>query len=104
MASFVKTGGTASQFLMADGSVITKKTATAPCDLGWVNNDTGNSSVPTIAVLAYWNGCYKGTSSNLQYCDRGRFGTMATASASDYLARSGGSMTNTNVVTSMNPG
>lgn len=102
MASFVKTGGTASQFLMADGSVITKKTATAPCDLGWVNNDTGNSSVPTIAVLAYWNGCYKGTSSNLQYCDRGRFGTMATASASDYLARSGGSMTNTNVVTNMN--
>ena len=102
MASFVKTGGTASQFLMADGSVVTKKMATAPCDLGWVNNDTGNSSVPTIAVLAYWNGCYKGTSSNLHYCDRGRFGTMATASASDYLARSGGSMTNTNVVTNMN--
>ena len=102
MGSFIKSGGTASQFLMADGSVITKKTATAPCDLGWVNNDTGNSSVPTIAVLAYWNGCYKGTGSNLQYCDRGRFGTMATASASDYLARSGGSMTNTNVVTNMN--
>lgn len=102
MASFVKTGGTASQFLMADGSVVTKKTATAPCDLGWVNNDTGNSSVPTIAVLAYWNGCYKGTGSNLQYCDRGRFGTMATASASDYLARSGGSMTNTNLVTNLN--
>lgn len=102
MGSFIKSGGTASQFLMADGSVVTKKTATAPCDLGWVNNDTGNSSVPTIAVLAYWNGCYKGTSSNLQYCDRGRFGTMATASASDYLARSGGSMTNTNLVTNMN--
>ena len=102
MASFVKTGGTASQFLMADGSVVTKKTATAPCDLGWVNNDTGNSSVPTIAVLAYWDGAYLGGGSNLKYCDRGRFGTMATASASDYLARSGGSMTNTNLVTNMN--
>lgn len=102
MASFVKTGGTASQFLMADGSVVTKKTATAPCDLGWVNNDTGNSSVPTIAVLAYWDGAYLGGGSNLKYCNRGRFGTMATASASDYLARSGGSMTNTNVVTNMN--
>ena len=102
MASFVKTGGTASQFLMADGSVVTKKMATAPCDLGWVNNDTGNSSVPTIAVLAYWDGAYLGGGSNLKYCDRGRFGTMATASASDYLARSGGSMTNTNVVTNMN--
>ena len=102
MGSFIKSGGTASQFLMADGSVVTKKTATAPCDLGWVNNDTGNSSVPTIAVLAYWDGAYLGGGSNLKYCDRGRFGTMATASASDYLARSGGSMTNTNVVTNMN--
>ena len=98
----IKSGGTASQFLMADGSVVTKKTTTAPCDLGWVNNDTGNSSVPTIAVLAYWDGAYLGGGSNLKYCDRGRFGTMATASASDYLARSGGSMTNTNVVTNMN--
>lgn len=102
LGKIIKSGGTAAQFLMANGSVVTKKTATAPCDLGWVNNDTGNSSVPTIAVLAYWNGCYKGTSSNFQYCDRGRFGTMATASASDYLARSGGSMTNTNVVTNLN--
>lgn len=102
MGSFIKSGGTASQFLMADGSVVTKKTATAPCDLGWINNDTGNSSVPTIAVLAYWDGAYLGGGSNLRYCDRGRFGTMATASASDYLARSGGSMTNTNLVTNMN--
>lgn len=102
MGSFIKSGGTASQFLMADGSVVTKKMATAPCDLGWVNNDTGNSSVPTIAVLAYWDGAYLGGGSNLKYCDRGRFGTMATASASDYLARSGGSMTNTNIVTNMN--
>lgn len=102
LGKIIKSGGTAAQFLMADGSVVTKKTATAPCDLGWVNNDTGNSSVPTIAVLAYWDGCYKGTGSNLRYCDRGRFGTMATASASDYLARSGGSMTNTNVVTNLN--
>nr|DAO61939.1 MAG TPA: cell division protein [Caudoviricetes sp.] len=93
MGSFIKSGGTASQFLMADGSVVTKKTATAPCDLGWVNNDTGNSLVPTIAVLAYWDGAYLGGGSNLKYCNRGRFGTMATASASDYLARSGGSMT-----------
>ncbi|WP_290380440.1 hypothetical protein [uncultured Muribaculum sp.] len=102
MGSFIKSGGTASQFLMADGSVVTKKTTTAPCDLGWVNNATGNSSVPTIAVLAYWDGAYLGGRSNLRYCYRGRFGTMATASASDYLARSGGSMTNTNVVTNLN--
>ena len=87
MASFVKTGGTASQFLMADGSVVTKKTATAPCDLGWVNNDTGNSSVPTIAVLAYWDGAYRGSSSNLAYCNRGAFGDIVTQSLSGLDSR-----------------
>lgn len=81
MGSFIKSGGTASQFLMADGSVVTKKTVTAPCDLGWVNNDTGNSSVPTIAVLAYWDGRYSATantSSNLKYCNQGAFGSACT--------------------------
>ena len=92
-ASFIKFGGTASQFLMADGSVTTKKDRTTVGTLDWTNTANGNVTIPSISQLAYWNGCYTGVSSNLQYCDRGRFGTMATASASDYLARSGGSMT-----------
>lgn len=92
-SSFIRTGGTASQFLMADGSVTTRKDRTTVGTLDWTNTANGNVTIPSISQLAYWNGCYTGVSSNLQYCDRGRFGTMATASASDYLARSGGSMT-----------
>ncbi len=99
MGSFIKSGGTASQFLMADGSVATKHTLSSVTNLGWSGT---SGQVATINTLAFWDGCFYGTASNLRYCDRGRFGTMATASASDYLARSGGSMTNTNIVTNMN--
>lgn len=98
-ASFIKSGGTSSQFLMADGSVATKHALSSVTNLGW-NGTSGQ--VATINTLAYWNGQYASGASNLQYCDRGRFGTMATATATDYLARSGGSMTNTNVVNNMN--
>ena len=98
-SQFIRSGGTASQFLMADGSVATKHVLTTANNLGWVGTQ---GQIPTIDTLAFWNGRYNATSSNLQYCDRGRFGTMAVANAADYLARSGGSMTNTNVVTNLN--
>lgn len=90
MGSFIKSGGTAAQFLMADGSVTTKHSLSNVTNLGWSGTA---GQIATINTIAYWNGCYGGTNSNLQYCDRGRFGTMATATATDYLARSGGSMT-----------
>lgn len=98
-SQFIRSGGTASQFLMADGSVATKHVLTTANNLGWVGTQ---GQIPTIDTLAFWNGRYNATNSNLQYCDRGRFGTMAVANAADYLARSGGSMTNTNVVTNLN--
>lgn len=101
-ASFIKANGTASQFLMADGSIVTKKSLSAVDNLGWTTTADGEKLVPTTAFIAYWNGRYNANNSNLQYCDRGRFGTMAVANAADYLARSGGSMTNTNVVTNLN--
>lgn len=98
-SQFIKSGGTASQFLMADGSVATKHVLTTANNLGWVGTQ---GQIPTIDTLAFWNGRYNATNSNLQYCDKGRFGTMAVSNAADYLARSGGSMTNTNVVTNLN--
>lgn len=80
-ASFVKQGGTSAQFLMADGSVATKHILSSVTNLGW----SGTSGhVATINTLAFWNGQYAGGASNLQYCDRGRFGTMATKNAADY--------------------
>ena len=44
------------------------------------------TKIPTINTIAYWNGAHSGTSSNLQYCDRGRFGTIVTKNAGDYAA------------------
>lgn len=79
--SIIKSGGTASQFLMADGSVATKHTLSSVTNLGWGGT---SGQIATINTIAYWNGQYGSGASNLQYCDRGRFGTMATMDAADY--------------------
>ena len=48
----------------------------------WPNNQ---ERVATLNFLSYWNGAHtsKGDS-NLQYCDRGRFGTIVTKNTGDY--------------------
>ena len=96
-SSFVKSGGTASQFLMADGSVATKKTLGAVGSSGWTNAATDDLKVPTMSFIAYWNGRYNDSNSNLQYCDRGRFGDIVTLSLSGldwrYVNVSGDTMT-----------
>lgn len=99
---FVKQGGTNEQLLMADGDVVTKKTVSAVANLGFTSDAVAKTTIPTMSVLAYWNGRYNDNSSNLQYCFRGFFGTIVTASKDDYLLRSGGSMLNTNLVTNLN--
>lgn len=81
-ASFVKSGGTASQFLMADGSVTTKHGLSTVTNLGW---GATAGQIPTINTLAFWNGAYSGTSSNLAYCNRGAFGDVVTHSHGEYL-------------------
>jgi len=56
----------------------------------WAKNNTGsaqslgwssvtNDVMPvTSNTIAYWNGAYQGTNSNLAYCNKGAFGTFAT--------------------------
>ncbi|MCM1356907.1 MAG: hypothetical protein NC212_10950 [Staphylococcus sp.] len=58
-------------------------------DIGWSGSQ---SQLISGAAIAFWNGAYSGVSSNLQYCDRGRFGTMVTKNAGDYLPISGGTL------------
>ena len=70
-----------------------EKTATGVTSTGWTNNATDDAIVPTMSFMAYWNGAYSGTSSNLQYCDRGRFGTIITKGSGDYLPIGGGTLT-----------
>ena len=43
----------------------------------------GDGYVPSLLVLKSWNGTYFGTSSNLAYCEKGAFGTLATKEFSD---------------------
>lgn len=52
---------------------------------GWANQSTDDGYVPTMAFMAFWNGAFNGSgNSNLQYCDRGRFGTIVTKNSGDY--------------------
>lgn len=51
----------------------------------WKNQSTDDGYVPTMAFMAFWNGAFNGSgNSNLQYCDRGRFGTIVTKNSGDY--------------------
>lgn len=51
----------------------------------WINQSTDDGCVPTMAFMAFWNGAFNGSgNSNLQYCDRGRFGTIVTKNSGDY--------------------
>lgn len=88
-ASFIRSGGTSSQFLMADGSTVAKKSLSAVDNSGWTNFATDDMLVPTMAFIAYWNGRHNANNSNLQYCDRGRFGDIVTHSHSEYVTALG---------------
>ena len=64
------------------------KTATTTSNTGWTNNAIDDNIIPTMSFMAYWNGRYNSSNSNLQYCDRGRFGTIITAGSGDYVKKS----------------
>lgn len=60
------------------------RTLTAQGASGWKDAATDQKYVPDMSFIAYWNGAYSGTSSNLIYCNRGAFGTIVTKNTSDY--------------------
>lgn len=66
-------------------------------DLSW---DTVNTSTELITknTLAYWNGRYNGSTSNLQYCIKGAFGDAVTYGVDDATAN-GALSTGTNLTT-----
>ena len=55
--------------------------------LSWTDT-IGSTKIPTINTLAYWNGAFSGTNSNLAYCVKGAFGTIVTKNVGDYAAAS----------------
>ena len=53
---------------------------------GWKDVATDAQYVPDMTFIAYWNGAYSGSASNLAYCNRGAFGTIVTKNTGDYAA------------------
>lgn len=87
----------------------TFKTLTAKSTSGWTNNTTDDKIIPTMSFIAYWNGAYSGTSSNLTYCNKGTFGDAAVkgvatsvTSGSTSLVTSGGVYTYVNSFSGIN--
>lgn len=69
----ISTSGTAITYTKS----YTKKSLTAVGASGWTNASTDGNIIPDMSFIAYWNGAYHNTSSNLAYCNKGAFGSFA---------------------------
>ncbi len=76
----VSTDGTAITYTKS----YTKKSLSAVGTSGWTDLTTAKLIIPDMSFIAYWNGAYSGTTSNLNYCKSGTIigsngGTMSGA-------------------------
>nr|DAE95568.1 MAG TPA: shufflon protein [Caudoviricetes sp.] len=69
----ISTSGTAITYTKS----YTKKSLSAVGTSGWTNTLIDGNIIPDMSFIAYWNGAYSGTSSNLAYCNKGAFGSFA---------------------------
>lgn len=69
----ISTSGTAITYTKS----YTKKSLSVVGTSGWTNASIDGNIIPDMSFIAYWNGAYSGTSSNLAYCKKGAFGSFA---------------------------
>lgn len=69
----ISTSGTAITYTKS----YTKKSLSAVGTSGWTNTSIDGNIIPDMSFIAYWNGAYSGTRSNLAYCNKGAFGSFA---------------------------
>ena len=69
----ISTSGTAITYTKS----YTKKSLSGVGTSGWTNASIDGNIIPDMSFIAYWNGAYSGTSSNLAYCNKGAFGSFA---------------------------
>lgn len=69
----ISTSGTAITYTKS----YTKKSLSAVGTSGWTNASIDGNIIPDMSFIAYWNGAYRGTYSNLAYCNKGAFGSFA---------------------------
>ena len=60
--------GTINNFKLATACARGVKTLSSKGTLGW---GTNNTYIPDLGMMAYWNGAYTNTNSNLTYCHQG---------------------------------
>ena len=91
---------TSGQVLIGNGtSAVTTRAIrdyTSVGNLGWTSSTGGQ--ILDVNALAYWNGRYNASASNLQYWKGGQFGTMANESANDYVQITGGTISGALIV------
>lgn len=67
---------------------------------GWETQEISDKKVPSISLIAYWNGAHDAANhSNLEYVRQGKLGTIVTKSTTDYLSSSGGDVNGRTVFT-----
>lgn len=71
--------------------------------LGWTSSSTDTTLV-TTNTIAYWNGAYSGTSSNLEYVKLGKLGTVVTHDYDDFITVDGGIIDGSLQVTELTAG
>lgn len=87
------TASTVNGYSLGNASSKTIRGLSSTSHSSWANLDTDSKYVPDMTFIAYWNGAYNSSgNSNLQYCDRGRFGTMVTKGSGDYISTAGGTL------------
>lgn len=77
----------------------TFKTLSAVSASGWQNNTTDDKIIPTMSFIAYWNGAYSGTTSNLAYCNKGAFGTAVVKNVDSALSTTSNNLVPNSVIT-----
>lgn len=67
------------KYTLGNASEKTIKTATTAINTNFVSVAESQKYIPDMAFLSYWDGSYHSSgSSNLTYCNKGKFGTAAT--------------------------
>ena len=59
------------------GTALNLRTLGKKGTLDWNNTNKSHNDLVTIDCLAFWDGAYQGSSSNLTYCAKGAFGDLA---------------------------
>lgn len=112
----VAQGGTGAKSFTANRLIMSGNTTTAAFTTRAIEDRTtinaltaaatwaNSTNIPTVNLLAYWDGRYQTTSnaSHLAYCNQGAFGDMATKNSSDYVQRAGDTMLGALTVNGLN--